>query len=87
MRHFYSTCVLALDGNDEPHVLLTTYLPGHQKRCATLVPEGLNMLMKSLVGGGGIRRVQLVAMVMVQTTYSQLSAGFQKKREIGDDAN
>ena len=26
--------------------------PGHQKRCATLVPEGLNMLMKSLAGGG-----------------------------------
>jgi hypothetical protein len=27
MRHFYRTCVLALDKNVEPHVLLTSYLP------------------------------------------------------------
>ena len=40
----------------------------HQKLCATLVPEGPNMLMKRLVGGGGVRRVQLAVMVMVQTT-------------------
>ena len=69
MRHFYSTCVLALDENVKPHVLLTPYLPRPPETMRDISARGSQHGDEEFVlGGGGIRRVQLVPMVMVQTT-------------------
>ena len=52
MRHFYSTCVLALDGNVEPHVLLTTYLPWPSEMMRDISPRGSQHVDEEFGGGG-----------------------------------
>ena len=52
MRHFYSTCVLVLDGNVEPHVLLTTYLPRPSETMRDISPRGSQHVDEEFGGGG-----------------------------------
>ena len=59
MHHFYSTCVLSLNKNAEPHVLLILYSADHRKQCMTLIPQLANM-----------PRINVVAPDRVQSTVA-----------------
>ena len=53
MRHFYSTCVLALDENVKPHVLLTPYLPRPPETMRDISARGSQHVDEEFGGRGG----------------------------------
>ena len=52
MHHFYSTCVLALDENVKPHVLLTPYLPRPPETMRDISARGSQHVDEEFVGWG-----------------------------------